>query len=869
MYNANQLFNFIQGSDISGESAYDLWKRLGNTGTEADFLEYIRSGPKGEKGDPAHFYGISVSDNVIKKDANDVLVPANITFSGYYRIGNEITRYEYAGKFVIQETTDGEVWRTKYESTVNELSKTYSPSSTNVTLIKCILYSSVDEDAIELDVQSVAILSDGSGSGGSGAEAESPLVAILSNEAHVIATDSQGNGGSFVDCNTSIQVFKGLSDVTDVATYEVNACEGVTGSWDLVTFTYTVTDLSIDVGYVDITASYEGVSVTKRFSISKAKEGRSAYELWLAQGNEGTEQEFLESVVNIPLNEAITTTKTEVNEYTDTQVNELKTYVDESDNSIREELNALQDISNQIIIDTTESTMPNSYDSKLHINEIGGVCEQLTPTGKNIYPNGDISISSANSYKGYQFISLNAKEDWEVGKTYTVSFFTDTAFKYTVLKANAMSDLQASKGVRNSITFTVTYSTSASVIMFAQALNVNVKITDIMVEESSEVTAYEPYTGGLPAPSPSYPQEIKKSIINEIRTHKKNFLRYPYYHTTRSVNGIDFTDNGDGTITVNGTATAETTFYCKPRVPNIYNFEPGEYILSGCPDGGSTSTYSLVINKTVGAGNSILSRDYGSGAECVISQDDAPHSAFILVANGAVLENVVFRPMLRRADISDAAFECYTESSITLSEPIELYGIGDVQDVIEDGKVRRRFAKVILNGTETYRYYNKAVACNVVDSLVKPSDSNYVTPNILSERFVSDTPSNVLNGVNENRITVAISADTSRLRLHSDIFTSAEDAVSYFSANPTEIIYELAEEITEDLPIVDQIALNSLETFEGVTYLEFDSEVKPTFSVAYATDNIGGYILEALSKTGGSTGPVVYEDEDIDFSTEY
>ena len=73
---ARQLFNFIQGSDITGESAYDVWKRLGNEGSEADFLEFIRSGPKGEN---AHIYALAVSDPVMKKGANNALLPANTT----------------------------------------------------------------------------------------------------------------------------------------------------------------------------------------------------------------------------------------------------------------------------------------------------------------------------------------------------------------------------------------------------------------------------------------------------------------------------------------------------------------------------------------------------------------------------------------------------------------------------------------------------------------------------------------------------------------------------------------------------------------------------------------------------------------------
>lgn len=158
-YSPGQLFNFIQGSDITGESSYDIWKRLGNEGSEADFLEYIRSGPKGDPGESAVSYRLAVSDTVIKKDATNTLLPGNITFNSFYRIGTEATRYDYAGKLVIQETIDGDLWTTTYTSSENEASKVYTPSSINVTIIKCTLYSA-DDETLALDTQSVVILSD-------------------------------------------------------------------------------------------------------------------------------------------------------------------------------------------------------------------------------------------------------------------------------------------------------------------------------------------------------------------------------------------------------------------------------------------------------------------------------------------------------------------------------------------------------------------------------------------------------------------------------------------------------------------------------------------------------------------------------------
>jgi len=40
----NELFNFVQGSNVTGESSYDIWKELHPDGTKEEFLENLRAG---------------------------------------------------------------------------------------------------------------------------------------------------------------------------------------------------------------------------------------------------------------------------------------------------------------------------------------------------------------------------------------------------------------------------------------------------------------------------------------------------------------------------------------------------------------------------------------------------------------------------------------------------------------------------------------------------------------------------------------------------------------------------------------------------------------------------------------------------------
>lgn len=46
-----------------------------------------------------------------------------------------------------------------------------------------------------------------------------------------------------------------------------------------------------------------------------------------------------------------------------------------------------------------------------------------------------------------------------------------------------------------------------------------------------------------------------------LKRYGKNLLPYPYSDTTKTVNGITFTDNGDGSVTIAGTATGGAYFY--------------------------------------------------------------------------------------------------------------------------------------------------------------------------------------------------------------------------------------------------------------------------------------------------------------------
>lgn len=137
-------------------------------------------GETGADGKPGRTYTIEPSCNVLKRGADKNVSPNFLKFNAYYRDGDSATRYAYKGRFVIEETTDGNTWKTIYTSSTDEDTVTHylytiltnssseTISSSNgstigiprdVTNVRCKLYASGGTTTL-MDMQSVAVVID-------------------------------------------------------------------------------------------------------------------------------------------------------------------------------------------------------------------------------------------------------------------------------------------------------------------------------------------------------------------------------------------------------------------------------------------------------------------------------------------------------------------------------------------------------------------------------------------------------------------------------------------------------------------------------------------------------------------------------------
>lgn len=137
------------------------------------------------------------------------------------------------------------------------------------------------------------------------------------------------------------------------------------------------------------------------------------------------------------------------------------------------------------------------------------------------------------------------------------------------------------------------------------------------------------------------------SDIVDYTARSKNILPYPFYDTTATVNGITFTDNGDGSVTINGTSTGKAIFYlyCNNGKESIFNLNKNLMISGAHKNSYSDYGYLIEINCTnVNDGSDTWLGDSGDG--WLLTTEWVLKNLYILVKEGATFENVTVRPQV-------------------------------------------------------------------------------------------------------------------------------------------------------------------------------------------------------------------------------
>jgi len=293
-------------------------------------------------------------------------------------------------------------------------------------------------------------------------------------------------------------------------------------------------------------------------------------------------------------------------------------------------------------------------------------------------------------------------------------------------------------------------------------------------------------------------QEILTTKVSgiKIRAGYKNLLDKTKFTPTQTINGVTFTNNGDGTITVNGTASSDALFALLPSTEWIKKIgainTKTVFILQGCPSGGSVSTYYL----NYGYYGRI---DIGNGNLFNFSPNDFSNSGgvtnisiSIFIKQGTTCNNLVFKPELINLtdtygvgnepktvaqfnqDFPNIDNMPYPDTEITFDEQT-LYGINDVQDTLQvikenDGYKLQKVENIgnvdmgTLDFVKSTSEENNFFRTELSNGQVITEDT---TPNILCSNYITTTKRNVwgnllynlMIGEGENSTTKVIELD--------------------------------------------------------------------------------------------------------------
>ena len=99
------------------------------------------------------------------------------------------------------------------------------------------------------------------------------IILELTNDSQIVPVTP--NGENYEYAYTVASLYEGNRLITSNVTYTIQASNGVIGTWDEYKRTYTVTQLEVDSGRVNIKATYKGTDYERNFVITKVFSGES------------------------------------------------------------------------------------------------------------------------------------------------------------------------------------------------------------------------------------------------------------------------------------------------------------------------------------------------------------------------------------------------------------------------------------------------------------------------------------------------------------------------------------------------------------------------------------------------------------------
>ena len=307
-------------------------------------------------------------------------------------------------------------------------------------------------------------------------------------------------------------------------------------------------------------------------------------------------------------------------------------------------------------------------------------------------------------------------------------------------------------------------------------------------------------TVAIQCPSPYWQSALE--VINEMSAVEdmfyfpfsseggKNLLSYPYYQTSRTAAGLTYTDNGDGSITIDGTNTSSSTqvFVCRSRTAEAFSLPQGTYKLVG----GINSQKRVVINYQGQSGVVTLAASSGGTVTFVVTPEieNTPLQVGIYTAAGASYDNETFYPMIMYSTYIDDTWQAYDYGEVVFGEfSSETSAIVTNYGGIETGLTFELFA---------------------TDTIVNPKIFNYMTNEFIGLDFTMQSGDQITITTGTGNKTISLYRDGQT----TNIFNSIMQDSTWLQLPQVGgvFVYTVESGLLSDL----EITIKHFDLFEGV-----------------------------------------------------
>lgn len=466
----------------------------------------------------------------------------------------------------------------------------------------------------------------------------------------------------------------------------------------------------------------------------------------------------------------------------------------------------------------TDITLDNTEETEFNEIELqGNTSQDGTPTPSNPIPvqvvsgDNEISITGKNLFsgwtKGITVSATNGAEassptsattdfipvDFDTNPNYYLSGLTDTLWNF-VAGYNADRQFVHRTGAGG---YSRKMLDTSQFIGGTPQGTGDIKYIRITIYEQSSTTGVIDDIDNLPTQLEIGNQETTFEPFGNkylISLGVENLLQIT--NTTQTINGVTFTINEDKTISVNGTATASTQFVLNnlgalPITENCY--------LTGCPQGGTSSTYRLAASN--------VGSDIGTG---IAIPSGINTQVYIAITNGYTCNNLLFKPCIVKGNKGQG----YSPYGTT---PIEMASIPNTETKDSFVKVgetwykREAVGKKILDGTEPW---NKLNLCFQTYQPF-PTDGNIYGASI-SAKSSHFTYHYVASGITSALSNGEFGWNSSKyLTMRNDDCSVTNDFKTWLENNSPTIYYILT--TPNDIEITDETLKSQLEAIWNAT----------------------------------------------------